>query len=281
MSDLVMTTHHSERILRLLSYNVQVGIRTQRPRHYVTGSWKHVLPCARRMENLDAIARRLAHFDIVGLQEVDAGSLRSNFINMAEYLAERAGFPFWYHQVNRNLGRLAKHSNALLSHYRPDVVEDLRLPGLIPGRQALLAGFHGGSEPLAVIVVHLALSRRARLQQLDDIANVVNRYPHAIVMGDMNTYCGSPEMRRLFRRTRLMEPVDDLCTFPSWRPMHSIDHILVTETLRVRRAETLAQPISDHLPIMTEVELPETVSLTRLAPPEVPDFDQFMHRVKA
>ena len=272
---------HSDRLLRLLSYNVQVGIRTSRPRHYVTGSWKHLLPCARRMENLDAIARRLMHFDIVGLQEVDAGSLRSNFINMAEYLAERAGFPFWYHQVNRNLGRLAQHSNALLSHYRPDEVENLRLPGLIPGRQALLAVFRGGREALAVIVVHLALSRRARLQQFDYLASVVNRYPHAIVMGDMNTVCGSPEMRRLFRRTALTEPLAHLCTFPSWRPMHSIDHILVTEGLRVRRAETLDQPISDHLPIMTEVELPSSVSLTRLPPPATPDFDRFMQRVKA
>ena len=272
---------HSDRLLRLLSYNVQVGIHTSHPRQYVTGSWKHLLPCARRMENLDAIARQLMHFDIVGLQEVDAGSLRSNFINMAEYLAERAGFPFWYHQVNRNLGRLAQHSNALLSHYRPDEVVNLRLPGLIPGRQALLAVYRGGSEALAVIVVHLALSRRARLQQFDFLANVVNQYPHAIVMGDMNTVCGSPEMRRLFRRTALTEPLEKLCTFPSWRPMHSIDHILVTEGLKVRRAEALDQPLSDHLPIMTEVELPPAVRLTRLPPPATPGFEQFMQQVKA
>ncbi|MGB5306989.1 MAG: hypothetical protein WBO57_12180, partial [Gammaproteobacteria bacterium] len=30
--------------LRLLSYNVQAGISTARYRHYITQSWKHVLP---------------------------------------------------------------------------------------------------------------------------------------------------------------------------------------------------------------------------------------------
>src|SRR5210317_2444926 len=89
-------------ILRVLSYNVQVGIRTTRPHHYVTGSWKHFFPHAKRLANLDKIASTIQPYDIVGLQEVDAGSLRSNFINLTEYLAERSKFPYWYHQVNRN-----------------------------------------------------------------------------------------------------------------------------------------------------------------------------------
>ncbi len=87
------TEHAHTRPLQLLSYNIQAGIAGTRYRDYLTQSWQHVLPSARRMTNLDRIARLVSRFDIVGLQEIDAGSLRSGFVNQAEYLAQRAGFP--------------------------------------------------------------------------------------------------------------------------------------------------------------------------------------------
>lgn len=64
--------------LRLLSYNIQVGIGAKRYRDYVTDSWKHVLPHAQIYNNLGHIARAISDFDIVALQEVDAGSLRTS-----------------------------------------------------------------------------------------------------------------------------------------------------------------------------------------------------------
>ena len=274
------TRDRKGQLLRILSYNVQVGIRTSRPRHYITGSWKHILPCPKRLKNLDVIAHDILDFDIVGLQEVDAGSIRSNFINMAEYLAGQAEFPYWHHQINRNLGRFAKHSNGILSHYKPTEITNLRLPGIIPGRQAILARFDSGKDTLAVIVVHLALSKRARLQQLEYISEVVNDYPHAIVMGDMNCRCHSDEMQLLFNKTRLREPLEDMHTFPSWRPMYNIDHILVTSELKVRQAKALESPMSDHLPIMTEVELPAGLELTRFKKSPILTFDSYMENVK-
>jgi endonuclease/exonuclease/phosphatase family metal-dependent hydrolase len=274
------TRDRKGQLLRILSYNVQVGIRTSHPRHYITGSWKHILPCPKRLKNLDVIARDILDFDIVGLQEVDAGSIRSNFINMAEYLAGRAEFPFWHHQVNRNLGRFAKHSNGILSHYKPAEVTDLRLPGLIPGRQAILTRYGSGKDSLGVIVVHLALSKRARLMQLEYISEIVNDFPHAIVMGDMNCRCHSDEMQLLFNKTRLREPLEDLHTFPSWRPMYNIDHILVTSELKVRSAKALESPMSDHLPITTEIELPPGMELTRFEKSPILTFDSYMENVK-
>ena len=107
------------RRLRLLSYNIQAGIAANSYRHYLTHSWKHILPCPKRLDNLDRIARLLGGFDIVGLQEVDGGSLRSGFINQTEYLALSARFPYWHDQTNRNLGKFAQHSTGLLSRLCP------------------------------------------------------------------------------------------------------------------------------------------------------------------
>jgi len=248
-----------------MSYNIQVGISTKRPHHYLTHSWKHILPHTQRLTNLDRVARLMGDFDLVGLQEVDAGSLRSNYINLAEYLALRAGFPYWYHQVNRSIGRIAKHSNGLLSRFHPQEVRDIPLPGLIPGRNAIMARFGTRENSLAVFMLHLALSRRARMRQLGVISEMVNEFPHVILMGDMNCRTGSPEMDLLFRKTHLREPTEETLTFPSWRPQYHIDHILVTPELKVRKVSALHHAYSDHLPIIMELLLPEGLQLMHLA----------------
>lgn len=254
----------SRQIIRVMSYNVQVGINTLRPRQYLTQSWKHVLPHSQRLPNLDRVARLMHDIDIVGLQEVDAGSLRSNFINLSEYLAERAHFPYYYHQVNRNLGHIARNSNGLLSQFRPTEINDIRLPGLIPGRGAIMARFGSGKDALVLILLHLSLGKRARMRQLVYISELVNNFQHVILMGDMNCDPDSIEMQLLFKRTCLREPLQETLTFPSWRPQHHIDHILVTPELEVNAVHALNHAYSDHLPIVMELSLPKGVQLARL-----------------
>ena len=77
-------------------------------RHYVLKSLNHLLPHRGKFINLNAIAQVLQEYDIVALQEVDAGSFRSLFVNQVEYLAQRAGFVHLYCQTMRNLGHIAR-----------------------------------------------------------------------------------------------------------------------------------------------------------------------------
>jgi endonuclease/exonuclease/phosphatase family metal-dependent hydrolase len=249
--------------LRLLSFNIQTGIATSRYRHYLTRSLRHVLPHPERLDNLDRIAGILGRYDIVGLQEVDGGSLRSGFVNQTEYLAMQAGFPHWHAQTNRNLGKFAQHSLGVVSRLRPSLVKELRLPGIIPGRGALMLRYGRGEQALNVLIMHLALSRRARLQQFAYVAEQVCDCRHVILMGDFNCGSASVEMNWLLERTRLREPVHGLHTFPSWRPERNIDHILVSPSLTVNHTRVLPHPISDHLPIEMEVVLPAEVVLER------------------
>jgi endonuclease/exonuclease/phosphatase family metal-dependent hydrolase len=264
------------RVLRLLSYNIQTGIATSRYHHYLTHSWKHVLPCPGRRENLDRIASLARHYDFVALQEADAGSLRSGYINITEYLAHRAGFPHWHDQTNRNFGMFAQHSMGALSRMRATEISEHRLPGAIPGRGALFIRYGRGDDSLVVLLVHLALGRRARLRQLGMIGEMAADYRHVIVMGDLNCTSSSPELSWMIRRAGLSEPHHDLHTFPSWRPVRNIDHILVSPTLRVSAVNVLNHPLSDHLPIAMEVTLPESV---RLEVPHHAAWDRHPHQV--
>ncbi len=247
--------------LRLMSYNIQTGMRTRHYRDYLTRSWQHLFPHPERPRNIELISELLLDFDLVGLQEVDAGSLRSGFVNQTEYLSQRAGFPYWHDQTNRRIGRLAQHSNGVLSRFRPLEVKEHRLPGMIPGRGALHLRYGGPQDDLHLILMHLALGQRTRMNQLAYVAELIQDFRHVVVMGDLNCRGDSVELRHLLNHSCLREPLADLFTYPSWRPHRNIDHILVSDSIRVERAEVVDYPLSDHLPIMMEVELPESVIL--------------------
>jgi endonuclease/exonuclease/phosphatase family metal-dependent hydrolase len=247
--------------LRVASFNIQTGISTSSYGEYVTGSWRHVLPSSKRIPNLNRIAQVLEPFDLVGLQEVDGGGARSRNVVQTEYLAERAGFRYWHNQVNRRLGNIALHSNGLLSRICPDFVHDYKLPGL-PGRGVLMARFGPpGDQALYLCVLHLALGRRARLHQLRFVSELVRGLPHVIVMGDLNCEPNSPEIKLLTGSTELCDPVCEVKTFPSWRPLKMIDHILVTSRLEVKNIRVVNFACSDHLPIAMDVRLPDSLRM--------------------
>ncbi len=213
------------------------------------------------MLNLDAVARLAAPFDIVALQEVDGGSLRSHFINQTEYLAQHGHFPFWHTQTNRRLGKFAQHAIGMLTRFRPTEIVEYKLPGMIPGRGALGATWHTPGGDLDIFVVHLALGRRARASQLAYLAELAAARPHVVIMGDLNCRSESPELRHFRTRANLSEPACELHTFPSWCPAHSIDHILVSHSLNVAGVRVVNYPLSDHLPVAMDVVLPAGLQL--------------------
>lgn len=246
-------------VLQVASFNIQTGISTSSYRDYFTGSWRHIWPTTKRLPNLNRIALLLKPFDLVGLQEVDGGGTRSHQIVQTQYLAEEAGFAYWYNQVNRRFGNIALHSNGLLSRFRPDFVHGYRLPGL-PGRGALLARFGKDRQhALHLCILHLALGRRARLRQIRFVSELISDCPHLILMGDLNCEPRSLELRFLTGSTQLCDPMCELKTFPSWRPRKMLDHILVTPSLGVRNVRVLDFACSDHLPIAMEIQLPDSL----------------------
>lgn len=245
------------RRLKLLSANIQAGSSTRGYHDYVARSWSHVLPLGDKRGSLDQIAQLAAGHDIVGLNESDAGSLRSGFTNQTHYLAQRAGFAYWSHQPNRRVGGVASSANGLLSKVEPTEVVVHSLPGRVKGRGVMLARFGRCDTPLSIAVAHLSLGAGSRLAQLSFIAELLENDPHAVLMGDFNCTVDQPEMDVLFKRTRLVRPEHRIPTFPSWAPQRAIDHILVGEGLRPLGGRAMAAAASDHLALSLELDVPE------------------------
>lgn len=248
--------------LTILSYNIQAGVFYRPGYHrYVTGSWQQILPHPRQLNTLNRIAEVISPYDFIGLQEVDGGSLRSGFINQLEYLAVKAGYPYWHQQLNRNLGKIAQHSNGILSRIQPARIRNYKLPGMIPGRGAILLQFGQDNNPLIIVVAHLSLGPRSQKLQFEFLQQLVCQYQHIIIMGDMN--CDLHELlhSQLVIKSRLRPANSMQNTFPSWEPRRNIDHILLSESLLIEHVEVLEHGYSDHLPIVLSVRLPEDIDL--------------------
>ena len=241
--------------LRLLSFNIQVGIKTNRYRQYFTKGWKHVLPHVHQGRNLQRIAEVVAGYDLVALQEVDGGSLRSGFVNQVEYLAHEARFPYWYAQLNRDLGPLAQHGNGLLTRVRPQGLEDHKLPGAIPGRGAIVVRVPWQGEEILLVLLHLSLGWRSRQQQLAYVRELIEGEVHAVVMGDMNSHLSRLLSRSPLRLSSLRPAAPAQPTWPAWRPALTLDHVLVTPAIDVQDHRVLDCHLSDHRPIAVTLSL--------------------------
>ncbi|HSG88248.1 MAG TPA: endonuclease/exonuclease/phosphatase family protein [Pseudomonadales bacterium] len=248
--------------LRLLSFNIQVGIHTARYREYLTRGWRQFVHDAGRPANLDRIGTMLADFDLVALQEVDAGSLRTGFANQVAWLAARAQLPFWYAQRNRRFGRFAQHGNGLLAKVEPLQLDDHPLPSTLPGRGAILARFAcPDGTPLLAISAHLSLGSVARARQLAWIAERVQGEKRVILMGDLNSSVRQLLDHSALRRTALVPaPRHGMATYPSWQPRLDLDHVLLSPDLVVEEARVLRCHFSDHLPLAVVLRLPPATS---------------------
>lgn len=241
--------------LRVLSLNIQFGLHTSSYLHYLTHAWKHVLPARNAKVNLERIATLAAGYDIVALQEADAGSLRSARLNQVAHLAERAGLPYWHAAVTRDLRPFAQHCLGFLSRWPIEAVCYHPLPGWLPGRGALEVQIHPANcAPLRLIVAHLALGRGSRRRQLDFLAALAGTGADTMVLGDLN--CGIPELAaHAGMRESGLSGVRLGHTFPSWRPSRILDHILVTPDLEVIGASVIDERLSDHLPVAATIRL--------------------------
>lgn len=241
--------------LRLLSLNIQVGLHSSRYSHYVTQAWRHVVPSRATLGTLERIATLARGYDLVALQEADAGSWRTRNLNHVEHLAARAGFAHWRASVTRDLRPFAAHCLGVLSRLPLTTVRSHAMPGWLPGRGVLDVEVRpDGFERLRLLVVHLALGRAARSRQLGFLAALVDPAIDTIVMGDLN--CGTAELAcHAGLRAAGVRGVHDAHTFPSWGPDRTLDHVLVSPGVEVVAAEVLGDRLSDHLPLALEVRL--------------------------
>jgi len=239
--------------MRLLTYNIHIGAQPAGYGHYITRAWRHALPGPGMHDTLDGIAEVMRGYDFVAVQEADAGSLRTRFVNQMEYLAAKAGFEHVDFAVNRDLRPVAQHAMGFLSRHKPVGVTKHKLPGRIPGRGALEVELGAEQGGLRLLLAHLSLGHFDRHQQLDYLSALVKPDRPTVLLGDLNC---EPDILRAhiaLNGCGFCVPDETPATFPSWKPRLRLDHIIGTRHVAIARLEALPHLLSDHLGLAAEL----------------------------
>ncbi len=221
----------------------------------------------------ERIARVIARTnpDVVALQEVDVGRVRSHGKDQAHLIAQYLEMEFHFHASIRI--EEEHYGDAILSHLPMRLVKAGPLPRLVDRpnseeRGALWVTITLNGKEIQIINTHLGLNRRERMAQVEALLGGEwlgheQCTDPVILCGDFNAMPSSRVYARLCERLRDAQNVtrgaQSLGTFPSRYPTLRLDHVFVSPGINVscvKVPETgLARIASDHLPLMTEIRI--------------------------
>jgi len=196
--------------------------------------------------------------DIVGLIEVDTGSIRSRKVNQAEKIASDLGMNTSYEtkygskSLNKILPIVRKQGNAFMAAPR---VHGETFHYFDTGIKRLIIELE--MREFAVFLVHLSLKYRHRHLQLRHLYDLIEKTEKpVIVAGDFNTFWGENEIYLFKRAAGLTSAnVDCIPTYPSRAPRKELDFILFQEGINVTNFEVPQVRYSDHLPLVCDFEV--------------------------
>lgn len=193
--------------------------------------------------------------DIVALQEV--GGYPVDGGEQVAFFEEQLGMTA---VTGLNLRRRrVQFGNALLARGTIRVTDQINLSvSRLEPRSAIDAMVETEAGSLRVIATHLGLLPRDRRRQIDLIAAVLELRvaPLTVLMGDFNVF--GPE-RKVLHRIGAPRPLPVLRSFPSRRPLMSLDRLWSIPNDRLVQLSlhrtALSAMASDHLPLVGEVDL--------------------------
>ncbi len=196
--------------------------------------------------------------DIVGLIEVDTGSIRSRMVNQAEKIAADLGMNTSYEtkygekSINKVLPIVRKQGNAFMAAAR---VHGENFHYFDTGIKRLIIELE--MEEFAVFLVHLSLKYRHRHLQMRRLYDLIETTEKpVIVAGDFNTYWGENEIYLFMKAAGLQSAnKDSVPTYPSRAPRKELDFILYQDGIDVSHFEVPEVRYSDHLPLLCDFDV--------------------------
>ena len=243
--------------MRLLLYNIRYGVGAGASMHMPLPGAGYILGNQSVLPDITSFIKSTDP-DIVGLIEVDTGSIRSRKINQAETIATELGMNSSYEtkygakSINQLLPIIRKQGNAFMAAAR---VHGETFHYFDTGIKRLIIELE--MDNFAVFLVHLSLKYRHRHLQLRKLYDLIaeTKKP-VIVAGDFNTFWGENEIYLFMRAAGLKSAnVKSLPSYPSRSPRKELDFILYQDGIHVTHFEIPQVRHSDHLPLICDFEV--------------------------
>jgi endonuclease/exonuclease/phosphatase family metal-dependent hydrolase len=243
--------------MRLLLYNIRYAVGGG-------ASMRMPIPGAGYVLGNQAVLPEISRFiksvdpDVVGLIEVDTGSIRSRSVNQAESIAADLGMNTSYEtkygskSINKMLPIVRKQGNAFMAASR---VHGERFHYFDTGIKRLIIELE--MDNFAIFLVHLSLKYRHRHLQLRHLYDLIEATEKPVVVaGDFNTFWGGNEIYLFMKAAGLASAnVDHIPTYPSRAPRKELDFVLYQEGITVKDFEVPDIRLSDHLPLVCDFEV--------------------------
>ncbi|MEL6870207.1 MAG: endonuclease/exonuclease/phosphatase family protein [Pseudomonadota bacterium] len=240
--------------MRIVLYNIRYGIGAGLSAHLPVPGAGFVLG---NNANLDRLTQFLKSTepDIVGLVEVDTGSIRTRMVNQAEIIAQSLGHRSSYEtkygqdSLNTLLPIVRKQGNAFLA--APTVCHE-RFHYFDTGIKRLIIELE--LDDMAVFLVHLSLKYRHRHLQLRHLYDLIDATEKPVmVVGDFNTFWGQNEIYLFQKAAGLRSAnIDALPSYPARAPRKELDFILYQPGIEIDSFSVPDIQLSDHLPLICD-----------------------------
>lgn len=194
--------------------------------------------------------------DVVGLQEIDVGTVRSSGVDQLAELKKLTGLEGAFGKAIDYDG--GEYGVAMLSRYPPSAITLNALPGEGEQRVLLQANISAGDKVWSIGVTHLGLTETARLEQVAEIEQLMRGKQNRILMGDMNFKPQSAPYKAL------SEWVSDAWdselnpgnTSPAAFPINRIDYVFADDQLLPAVCEVVwPVVVSDHRAVVVSLGL--------------------------
>ena len=243
--------------MRLVVYNIRYATGTGPAFHLPVPGAGYLRSSRRILESITDFVRAQDP-DLVGLIEVDTGSIRTGMVNQAEYVARRLGHYTAYEckygaaSLNHLMPIVRKQGNAILAAPR---VTGERFHYFDTGIKRLIIELE--LDDVCVFLVHLSLKYRQRQQQLRSLHDlIVASHKPVIVAGDFNTFWGTNEIFLFMRAAGLTSAnAQGLLSFPSRSPRAELDFVLVSDGIEVLDFRIPDVRFSDHRPLVCDFRI--------------------------
>lgn len=243
--------------MRFLLYNVRygagVGPRFHLPLPYA-GYFK------RTTCNLECILSFIESVkpDIIGLIEIDSGSLRSENVCQAEIIARQLGFSYVVeskygsNRMVQHVPVLNKQGNAVLTNRE---ILDHRFHYFREGFKRLVIEVQ--LPEVTVFLVHLSLTYRKRQHQLQRLFQLIQKTEGPVIVGgDFNVFWGDRELDLFLAASNLISANGKgQPSHPSRAPKRQLDFILHSQELEVVNFSIPQVRYSDHVPLVCDLVL--------------------------
>ena len=202
--------------------------------------------------------------DVTALNEVDKNCSRTGYVDMTKELGILTGSMFTQFCAARAMPPEGLYGNAMLSRYRMELVGSWLIPATRDETRGMMLMKIYAPNPFLVALTHLNFRQtpeedQIRVEAVKFIDKMISKNNTenlpVILIGDFNAKPGTNPVKALEDAGWKLEKT--LPTYPSRKPVSSIDHIFVKDA-RIEIVERIPvdeKIASDHIPVINKIKI--------------------------